>query len=378
MKNINFILLLGLIIILSESCEKSEDPATIDTEFEILKEMDAKGIPSVVAGVVRNDQIVWESALGYADVASAKPADRESLYTIMSIGKLFLATTVMQLWEQNLIDLNADINEYLPFDVRNPNFPDKRITTHMLLTHTSGLAWPEDQDGIPDFHHFYYRNEEPPLLIDWLQEYILENGNQYRPTVWKNYPPGEQELYSNIGTSLLALIVERISGMDYRDFCRENILEPLGMDNSGFRLNTLNEELFVTPYNDNNRPFGYYTCRHYPAGFLSSNIEDFSHFIIAMLNDGVYNGNRILNPESIDKMLELQNPSSGTALLWAHCMGDCIGHLGGGTGFSTWAEWHFDDGSGLFIFSNKVNGSIAPKGRIYELVRSEANKYRSN
>ncbi len=378
MKSKFYILLLAFIAVTIESCEKSEDPSTIDTESEILKEMESKRIPSVVAAAVLDNQIVWESAYGYSNVASSKLADRESLYTIMSISKLVLATAVMQLWEQNQIDLDADINQYLPFEVRNPNFQDKKITALMLLTHTSGLAWPLDNDGIPDFHHFYYNNEEPPLLLEWLPEYILTNGSQYRARVWKNYPPGAQELYSNIGTSLLGLIVGQITGMDYRDFCSENILEPLEMNNSGYRLGSLNEELLTTPYSDNNSPLGYYTCRHYPAGFLSSNIEDFSHFMIAMLNDGVYNGNRILNPESIEKMIELQNPSSGTALLWAHCIGDCIGHLGGGTGFKTWAEWHFNNGSGLFIFSNKVNESIAPGGRIYELVRNEANKYIRN
>jgi CubicO group peptidase (beta-lactamase class C family) len=155
----------------------------------------------------------------------------------------------------------------------------------------------------------------------------------------------------------------------------ENILEPLEMQHSGFRLQNLNEELLVTPYYDNNQPFGYYTSRHYPAGFLSSNIEDFSHFMFAILNKGTYNTIRILNAESIDKMMELQNPSSGTSFLWVNCIGDCIGHLGGGTGFSTWAEWHMASGSGLFIFSNKVNESISPGGRIYELVRNQSKKY---
>jgi CubicO group peptidase (beta-lactamase class C family) len=375
MKNSVRLLLLGLLIFSTKSCEKSEDAATIDTEAEILKEMNARGIPSVVACVVVGNEIAWETSLGNADVASSKPATRQSLYTIMSIGKLFLATAVMQLWEQGSIDLEADINQYLTFEVRNPNYSDKKITPKMLLTHTSGLAWPEDADAIPDFHHFYYLNEDPPLIKDWLPEYILPAGAQYRNTVWKNFAPGEQELYSNIGASLLGLIVEEISGQDYRDYCMENILDPLEMEHSAFRLQNLTEELLVTPYNGNNQPFGYYTSRHYPAGFLSSNIEDFSHFMMAILNKGTYGNQRILNPKSTDTMMELQNPGSGTSFLWVHCIGDCIGHLGGGTGFSTWAEWHMEKGSGLFIFSNKVNESIAPGGRIYELVRNQSEKY---
>ena len=182
-------------------------------------------------------------------------------------------------------------------------------------------------------------------------------------------------MYSNIGTSLLALIVEQISGQDYRDFCKENILEPLEMDNSAFRLHNLNEEFLTTPYTDNNRPMDYYTCRHYPVGFLSSNIEDFSNFVIACINYGEFNGKRILQRNSFEKMIELQNPASGVSFLWWHYLGDSIGHLGGGTGFSTWVEWNLDDESGMFIFSNKVNGAISPGGSIYELVRYQSSMY---
>ena len=115
MKNALSMLFLGLFFILLNSCVGSEDATGIDTESEILKEMESKRIPSVVACIVKNNEIVWEASLGYADVSSSKLANRESLYTIMSISKLFLATTVMQLWEQGLIDLEADINGYLPF-----------------------------------------------------------------------------------------------------------------------------------------------------------------------------------------------------------------------------------------------------------------------
>jgi CubicO group peptidase (beta-lactamase class C family) len=367
MKNNIFVALLGWFMLLNYSCEKSEDLSN-GIEVEILKEMETERIPSVVACVVEDGEIMWEGAFGYSNENLSTPATRQSLFTLMSITKLFLATTVMQLWEMGMIDLEEDINQYLPFEVRNPHFPNQKITPYMLLTHSSGLAWPTDEDEIPDFHHFY-TNEEPPLISEWLPEYILPEGSQYRPSIWKNFKPGEKWLYSNIGTSLLALIVEQISGDDYRDFCRKNILEPLEMDNSAFKLSDLNKELLVTPYTGNNHPMAYYTCRHYPAGFLSTNIEDFSHFAIAILNYGEFKGKRILQKSTIEKMLEIQNPASGVSLLWWHFIGDCVGHAGGGTGFSTWAEWHFNSDKAMFIFSNKVNESISPGGRIYELVR---------
>jgi len=368
-KYITFSLLICFMI-LAYGCKKSQEIG-IDVEAEILKEMEDQQIPSVVACVVKDGKIAWEGAFGYANTFLSTPATRQSLYTIMSISKLLLATTVMQLWEKGMIDLEADINQYLPFSLRNPYFPDQKITPYMLLTHSSGLAWPIEEDRIPDFHHFY-THEEPPLISEWLPDYILPGEAQYRTSVWKDFPPGEKWLYSNIGTSLLALIVEQISGEDYRDFVRANILEPLEMHNSGFRFSLLNEGLLVTPYNDNNYPMSYYTCRHYPVGFLSTNIEDFSHFVITFLNDGEFNGKRILQQSTIEKMLEIQIPNSGVSFLWWHYFGDSIGHKGGGTGFSTWAEWHLNGNTGLFIFSNKVNASVSQGGRIYELVRYQS------
>jgi CubicO group peptidase (beta-lactamase class C family) len=372
MKKYITIVLLGWIMLLNQSCEKSEDFSN-GIEAEILKEMETERIPSVVACIIENGEIKWESALGYSNENLSTPATRLSLFTLMSITKLFLAVTVMQLWETGMIDLEEDINQYLPFKVRNPHFPNQKITPYMLLTHSSGLAWPKDEDEIPDFYHFY-TNEEPPLISEWLPEYILPEGSQYRPSIWKNFRPGEKWLYSNIGTSLLALIVEQISGDDYRDFCRKNILETLEMDNSAFKLSDLNKELLVTPYNENNHSMTYYTCRHYPVGFLSTNIEDFSHFAIAMLNYGEFKGKRILQKSTVEKMFEIQNPASGLSLLWWHFIGNCIGHAGGGTGFSTWAEWHFNNCGAMFIFSNKVNESISQGGRIYELIRYQYSK----
>ncbi len=361
-KYIQFVILLLVV----SACEKPEETIQ-DLNEEIRLEMEAQSIPSVVACIVADGQITWEGVYGKADVQRDIPATHMSIYTLMSISKLFLSTSVMQLWEQGQIDLEADINDYLPFNVRNPRYPDEEITVYMLLNHTSGLAWPVEEDGIPDFHHFY-NSEEPPLIRDWLPEYILPGGNRYRTSVWKEFIPGEKWLYSNIATSLLALIVEEISGLDYRDYCRINILEVLEMHHSEFRIPNLESNLLVTPYTNQNSPMAFYSARHYPVGFLNSNLEDFSHFALALLNEGVYNGKRILEQQTIDKMLEIQNPASGEAFLWWACPGNCYGHLGGGTGFSTWAEWHFEDDWGLFIFSNKVNNSISPGGRIYELI----------
>lgn len=357
------------------SCDLSTDSNDIDVEAEILKEMQDKRIPSVVACIVKGDEIVWEGTFGLADVESAKQTDRLILYNIQSISKLFVSISTFQLWENGMIDLNADINQYLPFDVRNPEYPDNPITPHMLLNHTSSLAWPvQKDDHLPDFEYFFNLNNVPSIS-EWIPQYILPDGEFYRTAVWKGFQPGEQELYSNIGVSLLALIIENITNMDYRDYCRQFLFEPLGMNYSGFRPEYIDEELLVTPYYDSNYPFDSFSYRHYPAGNIKSNIEDYSHFLIAILNNGEYYGNQILKPSTVKKMFEIQNPKSGMANLWNHRIGNCIAKAGGGTGFSSWTEWHFDSDIGFILFSNKYNESVYPHGQIYELVRYQSNQY---
>jgi CubicO group peptidase (beta-lactamase class C family) len=362
------ICLLLLAILLTPACNKNENEAAIDIDAEILKAMEAQNIPSVVAAIVKGDEISWEGNYGYADVRSMAPATSQSLYITMSVGKLVLATACMQLVEEGLIELDTDINAYLPFAVRNPGFPDQPVTTRMLLTHTSSLAKPYDNDRIPDFERFY-TFEGVPLISEWLPEYIVPGGTYYREQVWKDYPPGAQEQYSNIGTSLLGLIIENVSGEDFRDYCRIHLFEPLEMFQTSYRLSEVDESLAVTPYDNQNRPIWLYTNRHYPAGFLLTNIEDFSHFAIAILNRGLYKSNRILQESTVAQMLQLQNPATGTAFLWGHCLGDCLGHNGGGTGFSTFAEWHPARDEAFFIFSNKVNESVYTGGRVYDLLR---------
>ncbi len=84
---------------------------------------------------------------------------------------------------------------------------------------------------------------------------------------------------------------------------------------------------------------------------------------------------KILENETFEKMLELQNSATGMANLWNNRLGNRIAKAGGGTGFSAWIEWHFDSDIGFVIFSNKYNESVYPHGRIYDLIRYQSNNY---
>jgi CubicO group peptidase (beta-lactamase class C family) len=132
----------------------SIDPQ-IDEQLQSLVE--EGGIPSLAVSLVVNDELVW--ARGYGE-----QPDLSTVYMIGSIDKAFIGTAVMQLYEQGMIELEADVNDYLPFNVRHPDYPNKPVTIEMLLTHKSGLA-----HDFPD--GFYFENDQD--MLEWASKNLV-------------------------------------------------------------------------------------------------------------------------------------------------------------------------------------------------------------
>jgi CubicO group peptidase (beta-lactamase class C family) len=260
--------------------------------------------PSLATCIIHGDEVVWSHAYGYYDIENKKEATTQTLYLQASVSKTITATALMQLYERGLFDLNDDVNMYLPFSLRNPNHPDIPITIEMILSHRSSLA--DDNlywiclsylPGDPDVEGFPY---------PWLQEYLTPGGNAYSSSTWSLDKPGESYYYANVGFSLVAFLVEILSHQDFNEYCKQHIFQPLQMNTTGFRLRDVNIENVAVPYEFKNG--GYF--RHpqygihvlYPAITLRTSINDYSHFIIAHMNGGVWNGVRILNESTVELM----------------------------------------------------------------------------
>ena len=345
-----------------------------DPENEIVKEMNANDIPSLAAWIIKEDSIVWEKYYGYADINSNRLADKNTIYGLASISKLVVVTAVMQLYEQGLIDLNTDINSYLPFEVRNPNFPDDKITPYHLLTHSSGLSKPKDDYEVPGYYTHYPLDYAPPLS-EWLPQFIIPGGANYVSSIWKNSRPGEREEYSNVGCAILAYAVEVISDLDFSEYCKQNIFEPLEMFNTSYKYADLSTNNLATLYEQPNHPIGFYGYRCYPSGDLKTTIDDFSYFIIAYMNGGQYKNNRILEESTVRQILTIQNPASGICLIWDCSVGDWFGHTGGKPGIATCVEFQRETKVALMIAINYHNSLVYPGNNIHALVRRIAQKY---
>ncbi|MGH9711659.1 MAG: serine hydrolase domain-containing protein, partial [Candidatus Acidiferrales bacterium] len=244
-------------------------------------------IAGAVVAVVRDGKVVFAKGYGYADLAKKKPVSADdTLFRCGSISKLFTWTAVMQLVQDGKINLDVDINQYLDFKVPEPF--GKPITMRNLMTHTPGFEETirdlitADTKHIPSLHD-YLVNHEPQEI----------------------FAPGTTGAYSNYGATLAGYIVQRVSGQDFNDYVEQHIFGPLEMTRATFRqpLPANLAPLMSNGYqlaSSGAKPFEVVTA--FPAGSVAISAMAITHFMIAHLQDGTYNGAQILKPETVKLM----------------------------------------------------------------------------
>jgi CubicO group peptidase (beta-lactamase class C family) len=247
-------------------------------------------IAGATVSVVRDGALFFAKGYGSADVRQQRPVVADStLFRVGSISKLFTWTAIMQLVEQGKLDLNTDINTYLDFKIP-ATFPQPITLTH-VMTHTPGFE------------------EEPRDLFTEDSTHIMPMGKWLPAHMPKRVrPPGTYASYSNWATATAGYIVERVSGMPFDAYIEKNILEPLGMTSTTTRqpLPAQFASRMATGYEWKNGEYKPHKWEiitgAWPAGSVSATAPDMAKLMIAHLNDGEYNGKRILSAATAEKM----------------------------------------------------------------------------
>lgn len=155
-------------------------------------------------------------AKGYGMASDNKPNDVTTLFHVASITKQFTAVAVMQLAEKGLIDLHAPINKYLAVKYHSPKW--RAVTVHHLLSHSSGI---EDYAVTRDYYHvingFCLGDTVDGMIKETMAKDLL-------------FAPGTKFSYTNLGYTLLGLVIENQTKMSFDRYIKENILDPMGMD----------------------------------------------------------------------------------------------------------------------------------------------------
>jgi CubicO group peptidase (beta-lactamase class C family) len=201
--------------------------------------LDAR-IPGMAAVVVDANGVVYEQGYGFTSppiFVDLHPVDPvQSVFVLASISKTFIAVAAMQLVELHLLDLDTDINTYLPLGtrVRHPLYPNHTITMRNLLSHTASIG-PNFREEMK--HYVPGDDFTKTNLSEIILSYLGERGN------WLPDPPGTVVNYSNVGAGFAAVIIEQITHMSFETYVHEQILEPLCIDRkeASYRLSDFQE-----------------------------------------------------------------------------------------------------------------------------------------
>jgi CubicO group peptidase (beta-lactamase class C family) len=304
---------------------------------QIVQHMQEGEIPSLAAAIIQENRLVW--ANGYGDQPAA-----DTIYAIGSITKSFTATAILKLNERSVIDLDDDVNYYLPFPVRNPNYPNDIITFRMLLSHRSSLQGTNEDYYVYCCRQDLYRqlgltNATYPPILEWFRQHFFPNGSS-NPNIWGYWRPGERYVYSNTGFGLLGLLIELISKQSLEEYFSEHIFSPLRMESTGYNYTDFELDRLAVPHVINATtgtllPLPHYNPWPLGCGGLRSTVQDLSHFLIAHMNGGIYNGVRILREEMIELMHEpISGSHYGLGWLWNSHDSATQGHSGIEIGFT--------------------------------------------
>ena len=317
----------------------------MDTQ-EIQRTIDAYIQNQELAGgallVRRDEEVLYENTFGYSNIAARQAIARDSLYRLMSMTKPITAVAVMQLAEQGKIELDAPLNRYLhgftamrvvddkryayhegmnalsllpgllTFRLKAPRtVPAERdITIRDLLCHASGL-----EQGIYGLISMKLDKSKRESLAALEQKYS---------TMPLDFQPGKGGGYSPLaGFDLLARVVEVVSGLPFDAYLQQNLFDPLGMQDTAFRLDDAQTARLVHVYKREKNRLQDVTDtaedmdsllkrgENYTAGCggLFSTLHDYDRFAHMLLNGGAVDGVRVLQPETVWLMGQPGSPA---------------------------------------------------------------------
>jgi CubicO group peptidase (beta-lactamase class C family) len=234
----------------------------------ITATMFSENIPGLSACILKDGDLVWKNAYGYADVARQIPVTDSTLFPLASISKTITGTALLQLYERGLFNLDDNVNNYLPPDLQvvNPSYPNDPITFKMILSHVSSIN--DDEDILEPL---VVTGDSPITLYDCLKDYLVPGGAYYTDKSYGSHSPASTYNYSNAAIALLGYLVDAITDTSFDEYCVKHIFAPLGMHETSWSLANLDTNHIARPYKwtaSGNTTLPHSSHPLYPAGRL--------------------------------------------------------------------------------------------------------------
>lgn len=407
MKNLvlflNFFLLLSFI---SFSCENNTEiplPDNISNESELSTYLNTvlgkTEVPGFAISIVKENSLSYQEAFGYADIQGQKPYSNQSIQPLASISKTFVAAATLKAIEKGYFDLETEINDLLSVDIINPKQPDAAIKVKHLMTHSSGLL---DNPGVYVAENYYIlpgedisteaakalrdlgiEQREARSLEDFLAEYYLPGGELYSLDNFAATTPGSSWSYSNVATGLCAYLIESASGQRFDTFVKNEILIPLGMMQSTYDLQEINQEWQVKAYLNRSQVFPRYGNDSYVEGGLYTSNEDIGKYLLDMLQGAQGLSDKLFSETNYAQLFQTQltegivapDFADAQGLFWYEKEGK-IQHGGNSFGVSTQLEFDPVKGEGFVLISNlDASFDYTAYKQALSLIRQGVDKY---
>jgi len=360
----------GVVLLTNGCCKKATGPDTQDSTFaekveRILNDKLALYEVNGVTAFVRNtDGETCNIGVGLADIENNTLMLEDTKMRIASISKTFLATVVLQLWEEDLLDIDHLMSQYLP-DSTVSMFPyGEQVNIRQLLNHTSGIYDFEDDEFI------YLLFEDP--LYPWTPYELLEYAVNAAASI--HYEPGTLYSYSNTNYILLALIVESVTSISLEQNIRDRILDPLNLANTFSWNEGIPQDNYSTGYQELDETTIYVVSDQtlplyfeWASGQMVSTAEDIWKFFDALTKGELFDEMATLN--AMLAFTPLSDFKYGLGITtFAEVLG--VGHDGFTPGFLSFATVNPDTGIAIIIcfntFSPYFEGSVV--NALYEIM----------
>ena len=334
-------------------------PPQLDAAIQAY--MQAYHVRGVSACAIFGDSIIWEGNYGYGDSAGLKPITDSTLFELASISKTFVANAVLQLSENGLINLDSNINKYLPIEIHNCYYPDAVITPRMMLSHVSSIDR-KDQNW-----RWCPKGDCPVSLASYLQSYLVPGGLQYDCANYVNALPADTGVYCNWGYAVLGALVEHVTGQTLEQYCQDSLFAPLGMTNSSWFVANLDTADIAMPlwYSSSvglYLSYGYYGVPIYPCAQLRTSSRQLARHYSTFLQCGRLGGSRILDSLTVEQMRIEQYPDAPLSpwvkqgLGWyrvpSYASGWVYGHDGSLWGVATAMYGSVEERAGYIVLAN--------------------------
>ncbi|EAR02487.1 serine hydrolase domain-containing protein [Maribacter sp. HTCC2170] len=303
----------------------SERLARIDNMLN--KAVSNSDLPGIVALVARNGKIVFHNSYGMADNASKTKMEKDAIFRIASQTKAITSTAVMILWEEGKFRLDDPISKYVPefgeaqildtFSEQDSTYTTKpaedQITIRDLITHTSGIGYGVI-DGDARFKKIYAKAGITDLFTT--ENISIAESVKKLAKLPLHHNPGEKFTYSE-GLDVLGYFIEVVSGMPFDKFLKTKIFDPLEMKDTCFYLPKNKHDRLVSVQQKVEGKWKKYPITFYDTDYpktgamrffsggagLSSTAKDYATFLQMYLNNGEFNGKRILSRTTVQSIM---------------------------------------------------------------------------